>query len=120
MRKEREIMTKFVKENFSWDGMYLMYQGEFEGSRTMEEVSPNCHESWHGMPERTFIARFKYGSKPYKSWINFLVKHATIEKYIELSDHRNKFWSDEYGYEVSGSPVYAMEALGFVPRKKRS
>ena len=113
-------MTRFDKEKFSWDGMFLMYQGEFEGSRTMEEVSPNCHPSWHGMPERTFIARFKYGSKPWKSWVNFLVKNATVEQYIELSDHRNKFYSEKYGYEVNGSPVAAMETLGFKPRKKRS
>ena len=99
-------MTAFVKENFTWDGMYLMYQGEFEGSRTMEEVSPNCHPSWHGMPERTFVARFKYGSKPYKSWMNHLVKNCTVEQYIELT--RNT------------SPMEAMETLGFKPRKKRT
>ena len=28
-------MTAFVKENFSWDGMYLMYKGEFEGAKLM-------------------------------------------------------------------------------------
>ena len=105
MRREK-IMTKFDKEKFSWDGMYLMYQGAFEGSRTMEEVSPNCHPSWHGMPERTFIARFKYGSKPWKSWVNFLVKNATVEQYKELSEN--------------STPVQAMEALGFKPRKKKS
>ena len=99
-------MTAFVKENFTWDGMYLMYQGAFEGSRTMEEVSPNCHPSWHGMPERTFIARFKYGSKPWKSWVNFLVKKFTIEEYIELSRQT--------------SPMLAMEVKGFKPRKKRN
>ena len=99
-------MTAFVKENFTWDGMYLMYQGEFEGSRTMEEVSPNCHPSWHGMPERTFIARFKYGSKPWKSWVNFLVKNVNIEDYIQLSGNT--------------TPLDAMKTLGFKPRKKRS
>ena len=99
-------MTAFVKENFTWDGMYLMYQGAFEGSRTMEEVSPNCHPSWHGMPERTFIARFKYGSKPWKSWINHLVKTTSVENYIELVGKT--------------SPMEAMEVLGFKPRKKRS
>jgi hypothetical protein len=99
-------MTTFVKENFSWDGMYLMYQGEFEGSRTMEQVSPNCHPSWHGMPERTFIARFKYGSKPWKSWVNYLVKNSTVEQYIGLVQNT--------------SPMEAMETLGFKPRKKRS
>jgi hypothetical protein len=99
------MKTPFTKENFSWDGMYLMYQGAFEGSRTMEQVSPNCHVSWHGMPERTFIARFKYGSKPWKSWVNFLVKTTSVEDYIRLSQET--------------SPMTAMETLGFKPRKKR-
>lgn len=99
------MKTPFTKENFSWDGMYLMYQGAFEGSRTMEQVSPNCHPSWHGMPERTFIARFKYGSKPWKSWVNYLVKTTTVEEYIKLSQET--------------SPMTAMETLGFKPRKKR-
>jgi hypothetical protein len=98
-------MTAFVKENFTWDGMYLMYQGAFEGSRTMEEVSPNCHPSWHGRTERTFIARFKYGSKPWKSWVNYLVKTSTVEEYRELSEN--------------STPVQAMETLGFKPRKRR-
>ena len=97
-------MTRFDKEKFTWDGMYLMYQGEFEGSRTMEQVSPNCHPSWHGMPERSFIARFKYGSKPWRSWRNFLVKNAHVEIYLRLSK--------EF------SPMEAMEMLGYKPRKK--
>ena len=98
-------MTRFTKENFTWDGMYLMYQGAFEGSRTMEQVSPNCHPSWHGRTERTFIARFKYGSKPWKSWVNYLVKTSTVEEYRELSEN--------------STPVQAMETLGFKPRKRR-
>ena len=28
-------MTKFNKEDFTWDGMYLMYRGDFNGSRKM-------------------------------------------------------------------------------------
>jgi len=99
-------MTAFVKENFSWDGMYLMYQGEFEGSRTMEQIAPNCHPSWYGKPERRFIARFKYGSKPFKSWINFLCKKVSIEEYIEMSQKT--------------SPMETMEYFGFKPRKKRT
>ena len=99
-------MTRFDKEKFTWDGMYLMYQGEFEGSRTMEQVSPNCHSSWHGMPERSFIARFKYGSKPWKSWVNFLCKKVSVEDYVEMSQET--------------SPMEAMEYFGFKPRKKRA
>jgi len=31
-----------------------------------------------------FIARFKYGRKPVKTWINFLVKNFTVEEYVGL------------------------------------
>ena len=69
-------MTAFTKENFTWDGMYLMYQGAF-----------------------------KYGSKPYKSWVNYLVKNVSIEEYIAV--------------QTATSPIEAMEHFGFKARKKR-
>ena len=97
-------MTKFNKEDFTWDGMYLMYRGRHTKSVNMEVARPDCHPSWHGMPEPTFVARFKYGSKPWKSWVNFLVKNFTIEEYIELSKQT--------------SPMQAMEVKGFKARKK--
>ena len=37
--------TKFEKEEFTWDGMYLMYRGKHTGSVNMEVVRPNCHPS---------------------------------------------------------------------------
>ena len=97
-------MTAFTKENFTWDGMYLMYRGRHTKSVNMEVARPDCHSSWYGMPQPTFIARFKYGSKPWKSWVNFLVKNFTIEEYIELSKQT--------------SPMQAMEVKGFKARKK--
>jgi len=99
-------MTAFVKENFEWDGMYLMYNGPYEGSKTMDEVHPDCHPSWVGKMKPAFIARFKYGSKPWKSWVNHLVKHSTVEEYLELSEKE--------------SPREAMHILGWQPRKKRT
>ena len=99
-------MTAFVKENFTWDGMYLMYRGAYEGVKNMEEVHPDCHPSWIGKPKPAFIARFKYGSKPWKSWVNFLVKNVNIEDYIQLSGNT--------------TPLDAMKTLGFKPRKKRT
>jgi len=92
-------MTKFDKEMFSWDGMYLMYKGDFNGSRLMQDVSPDCHPSWHGLLKPAFVARFKYGYKPYKTWINFLVKNCNVEEYMELSANLN--------------PVAAMRQLGY-------
>ena len=84
MLSKENQMTKFNKEDFTWDGMYLMYRGRHTQSVNMEEAHPNCHPSWIGQPKPEFIARFKYGYKPYKAWINFLVKNVTVEQYLEL------------------------------------
>ena len=92
-------MTTFNKELFTWDGMYLMYAGEYEGQPTMDEVHPNCHESHHGVPKPAFIVRFKYGSKPWKSFRNFLVKNFTVEEYLKLSE--------------ATSPMEAVEVKGY-------
>jgi len=95
-------MTAFKKEEFSWDGMYLMYNGAFDGAVLMQDARPNCHPSWYGKLQPAFVARFKYGYKPWKAWVNFLVKHATVEQYMELSTE------PKYG-----SPVKAMVELGY-------
>ena len=67
-------MTTFNKELFTWDGMYLTYQG-------------------------AFIVRFKYGSKPWKSFRNFLVKNFTVEEYLKLAE--------------ATSPMEAVEVKGY-------
>ena len=92
-------MTAFIKEEFSWDGMYLMYAGSFDGAQMMQDVRPDCHPSWYGKLKPAFVARFKYGYKPYKAWMNFLVKNATVEQYMALAS--------------SSSPAQAMTALGY-------
>lgn len=90
----------FKREDFNWDGMYLMYRGSFPGSRTMDEVHPNCHPSWVGKNYPEFIARFKYGYKPYKAWINFLVKNRIkVADYLRLTEE--------------SSPAEAMTSLGY-------
>ena len=105
--------TRFNKEDFTWDGMYLMYRGRHSQSVNMEVARPGCHKSWIGQPQPTFIARFKYGSyKPWKAWVNFLVKNASVEEYMRLSSHDLTVQS-KYGYETNGSPSHAMEALGY-------
>ena len=91
-------MTQFVKEEFTWDGMYLMYKGDFDGAQMMMDVCPNAHPSWEGKLKPAFIARFKY-RKPYKTWINFLVKNATVEEYVALAEKT--------------SPLDAMRTLGY-------
>jgi hypothetical protein len=99
------MYTRFDKEQFTWDGSFLMYNGPYNGSKTMDEVNPNCHPSWVGKMKPAFIARFKYGPyKPWKSWVNFLVKNAHVEIYLKLAE--------EF------TPAEAMRMLGFKPRKK--
>lgn len=95
-------MTRFNKEDFNWDGMYLMYYGAHTKSVNMEVARPDCHPSWIGKPQPTFIARWKYGYKPWKAWVNFLVKNVTVERYIELSTEPK-----------NGSPWKAMVELGY-------
>ena len=97
--REEMIMTRFEKDHFTWDGMYLMYRGKHTESVNMEVARPDCHPSWHGLPRPEFIARFKYGYKPWKAWVNFLVKNATVEQYLALS--------------ATEHPVGAMRALGY-------
>jgi len=92
-------MTAFNKDDFHWDGMYLEYRGGHSLSVNMEVARPNCHKSWIGKPKPEFIARFKTGYKPYKTWINFLVKNFTVEEYIKLVEET--------------SPRRAMESKGY-------
>ena len=68
---------------FTWDGMYLMYKGDFDGAQMMMDVCPDAHPSWEGKLKPAFVARFKY-RKPYKTWMKFLIKHATVEEYMTL------------------------------------
>lgn len=91
--------TRFIKEEFVWDGMYLMYRGKHSKSVNMEVARPNCHPSWIGKPKPEFIARFKYGYKPWKAWVNFLVKNVSVEQYLALAE------------EIHPAP--AMKALGY-------
>ena len=56
----------FHKELFRYSGGYLMY-----GNNLNDQV---------------FIARFKYGAKPYRKWINFLCKNFTVAEYLEAAE----------------------------------
>ena len=96
------IMTNFDKDQFTWDGMYLMYRGGFENAPLMNEVHPDCHPSWVGLVKPSFIARFKYGSKPWKSYINCLVDNYTVEEYLKVSSET--------------SPMEAVQRVGWSGR----
>ena len=92
-------MTMFDKEKFTWDGMYLMYEGQYKGAKMMLDVHPDAHPLWEGKLKPAFVARFKY-KKNYKTWINFLVKNKiSAENYFELAQKM--------------APLEAMWKLGF-------
>ena len=95
-------MTNFDINEFTWDGMYLMYRGRHTKSVNMEEARPNCHPSWIGKVKPSFIARFKYGAKPYKSYINCLVDNYTVEEYLRVSSET--------------SPMEAVQRVGWSGR----
>ena len=69
----------FHKDLFSYHGGYLMY-----GNNIGDQV---------------FIARFKYGAKPWRKWANFLCKNFTVAEYLQAADET--------------SPREAIEAKGF-------
>lgn len=79
-------MTAFNEENFEWDGMYLMYNGEHENAKFMEQVNPDCHPSWVGKIRPEFIARFKYGKKPWRKYVKELVQNFEVEEYLALAE----------------------------------
>ena len=54
-------MTKFMKEQFQDDGMYVSYNGKF-------------------------VARFKYARSGKGSFITFLIKNYTVEEYFAELD----------------------------------
>lgn len=80
-------MTFFVKELFDYHGGYLMYRGKHDLSRKFEEDTPieRLHPSNVGRFQDTFIARFKYGQRPWKKWVTFLCKNFTCEEWVELN-----------------------------------
>lgn len=87
-------MTKFEKDQFTYDSGYLSYG-----------------------PQRNFIARFKYKAGQRGSFITFLIKNFTTEEYFEaMADGKPplailtakgylqpyiKKWLKANGYEVS-------------------
>lgn len=95
--------TPFDKDKFEWDGMYLMYNGEHNRA-TYYIATADTHPSRVGTARVTFIARFKYGRKPWKTWVNFIAKNFTVEEYVRMSDDT--------------SPLEAVKAKGFVDGKR--
>ena len=75
-------MTQFKKEEFTWDGEYLMYRGAWKGAKLMMDVHPDAHPSWKGKVKPTFVARFKYNKKDKPKFLKFLIANFTCEEYF--------------------------------------
>jgi hypothetical protein len=77
--------TFFNSNDFSWDGMYLMYEGRHNDSVNWEDTHPDCHPSRVGVNKSEFIARFKYGRKVAEKnrFIKVLCNSSiTVEEYV--------------------------------------
>ena len=100
-------MTNFKKDDFRWDGMYLMYEGEQGYCTEYFGHEDNVHPTRRGTARPMFVARFKYGNKPWKTWVNFLVKNFTVEEYATRQAHNE-------------TPVAIMQSKGFIePAQKK-
>ena len=89
-------MTKFVKDQFSYNGGYLMY-GQY--------------------PERPkFIARFKYRGGDKAGFLTFLIKNFTVEEYLTRLDAGETPVGilESKGY-VSATVKKILKQAGFAP-----
>lgn len=100
-------MTTFNKDLFNFDGMYLNYTGD-QGEFNQYYTEP-CHPTRLGTVKDLFIARFKYGRKPFKTWINFIVKNFTVEEWATLAAKGG----------MEGTPVAIMKTKGFLDSRER-
>lgn len=82
-------MTQFNKKDFTWDGMYLMYKGAFDGAKMMMDVNPKAHPSWKGKLKPAFVARFKYNKSDRASFTKFLIANFTCEEYFGHMEKTN-------------------------------
>lgn len=76
--------TRFVKENFRWDGMYLNY------------VTDAKKNAWG-----EFVARFKYCRRDRVSFQKFLTANFTVEEYFTARKN-------------GGTPVGILKAKGWI------
>jgi hypothetical protein len=105
---KREIkMTNFNKDNFNWDGMYLTYTGDQGDSGYYYIDGPNVHPTRVGTAHSLFIARFKWGSKPWKTWVNFIVKNFTVEEFAFAANDKDM------------DPMKLMSSKGFIHGTER-
>lgn len=86
-------MTKFVKENFNFDGMYLTYG-----------------------TDRKFVARFKYAKDGKGSFVTFLIKNFTVEEYFAQRDANQAPLTilESKGY-MSPNVKRALKLAGYAP-----
>jgi len=99
-------MTAFNKADFNWDGMYLTYTGDQGDAGYYYIASPRTHPSRVGTAHSLFIARFKYGRKPWKTYVNFITKNFTVEEWYEIQ-------------QDGTDPMKAMSSKGFIHSTER-
>jgi hypothetical protein len=101
-------MTKFKREDFSYDGGYLMYDGD--AGKYNEFYSEPCHPSNLGRKKSLFVARFKYSGKDKARFLTFLINNFTPEEYFAAYNTPNP--ANPWKNTFSPSPI--LEAKGYI------
>jgi len=96
--------TPFIRENFTYHGGYLMYNGDC--GEFNEYYQEPCHPTRLGTRKEAFVARFKYGKSRKASFLTFLIKNVTVEEYFA------RMADDE-------TPIGIVESKGYAPRTRR-
>ncbi|MCA1386125.1 MULTISPECIES: hypothetical protein [unclassified Bradyrhizobium] len=78
-------MTAFDKSKFTWDGMYLEYEGRF-------------------------VARFKYVRSNAAGFRRFLIKNFTVEEYFARRDRDEQHILESKGYVPGHIRKWLIEA----------
>jgi hypothetical protein len=109
-------MTKFKREDFSYHGGYLTYEGDHGAATKYWPNEEKVHESKRGMPRRDmFIARFKYSARDKARFMTFLINNFSVEEYdaaYNTSDPTNP-WGNTF------APAVILEAKGYVSTTSR-
>lgn len=107
-------MTKFNKEDFSYHGGYLMYEGD--AGRFNQYFEQPCHPTREGMVKPLFVARFKYSAKDKGRFLTFLIKNFTAEEFFAACNTENP----ENAFKNTFAPATVLEAKGYISATTRS
>lgn len=101
-------MSKFNREDFSYHGGYLMYEGD--AGRFNEYYGDDAHPTRVGSRKSLFVARFKYSSADKGRFLTFLIKNFSVEEFFAAvnAPNPNNPWNNPF------SPAPVLAAKGYI------